>query len=157
MEVGNSSFYLASQLGGALRRAMCIAFHYHPCLFSRHGGIRCCFKVNYKRDWQVWYALSVIVQGSRLIEEADYQWGNYTLYNKYKLKLVHNNINVYFATIFKFTFISLCTVTYYLGWMSCLISFECCQSSCEEHGTSENYKNNRVHSRIWTLTRTISS
>ena len=24
--------------------------------------------------------------------------------------------------------------------MSCLISFECCQSSCEERGTSEHYK-----------------
>ena len=34
--------------------------------------------------------------------------------------------------------LSLCT--YYLGWMSCLISFERCQSSCEEHGTSKHYK-----------------
>ena len=35
--------------------------------------------------------------------------------------------------IFKIVFVSLCT--YFLGWMSCLISFERCQSSCEEHGT----------------------
>ena len=33
--------------------------------------------------------------------------------------------------------------------MSCLISFERCQSSCEEHGTSEHYKN-LVHGRIRT-------
>ena len=29
---------------------------------------------------------------------------------------------------------------HFLGWMSCLISFERCQSSCEEHGTSEHFK-----------------
>ena len=50
----------------------------------------------------------------------------------------------YFAA-FKIIFLSLCT--YYLGWMSCLISFECFQSSCEEHGTSEHYKKNLVHGR----------
>ena len=44
--------------------------------------------------------------------------------------------------------LSLCT--YYLGWMSCLISFERCQSSWEEHGTSENYKKNLAHGRIRT-------
>ena len=44
--------------------------------------------------------------------------------------------------------LSLCT--YYLGWMSCLISFECCQSSCQEHGTSEHYQKNLAHSRIRT-------
>ena len=27
--------------------------------------------------------------------------------------------------------------------MSCFISYERCQSSCEEHGTSEHYKQNR--------------
>ena len=36
-------------------------------------------------------------------------------------------------------FLSLSVCTYYLGWMSCLISFERCQSSCEEYGTSEYY------------------
>ena len=36
-----------------------------------------------------------------------------------------------------------------LEWMSCLISFERCQSSCEEHGTSEHYKI-LIHSRIRT-------
>ena len=46
-------------------------------------------------------------------------------------------LNVYF-TAFKSSFLSLCT--YKLGWMSCLISFERCQSSCEERGTSEHYK-----------------
>ena len=34
--------------------------------------------------------------------------------------------------------------------MSCLISFERCQSSCEEHGTSEHYKKILVHGRIRT-------
>ena len=34
--------------------------------------------------------------------------------------------------------------------MSCLISFERCQSSCEEHGTSEHHQNNLAHGRIWT-------
>ena len=34
--------------------------------------------------------------------------------------------------------------------MACLISFERCQSSSEEHGTSEHYKNNLVHGRIRT-------
>ena len=29
---------------------------------------------------------------------------------------------------------------YYLGWMSCLISFERYLSSWEEHGASEHYK-----------------
>ena len=57
------------------------------------------------------------------------------------LKLVRTPLNVYF-TAFKSTFlylsISLCT--YYLGWMSCLISFERCQSNCEEHGKSEHYQ-----------------
>ena len=53
------------------------------------------------------------------------------------LKLVRTPLNVYF-TAFKSIFLSLCT--YYLVKMSCLISFECCQSSCEEHGTSEHYK-----------------
>ena len=46
-------------------------------------------------------------------------------------------LNVY-LTAFKSNFLSLCT--YYLGWMSCLISFERCQSNCEERGTSEHYK-----------------
>ena len=32
--------------------------------------------------------------------------------------------------------------------MSCLISFKRCQSSCEEHGTSEHYKKNIVLGRI---------
>ena len=49
------------------------------------------------------------------------------------LKLVHTLLNVYF-TAFKSIFLSLCT--YYLGWMSCLISFERCQSRCEERGTA---------------------
>ena len=54
------------------------------------------------------------------------------------LKLVRTPLNVYF-TAFKSSFsLSLCT--YKLGWMSCLISFERCQSSCEERGTSEHYK-----------------
>ena len=53
------------------------------------------------------------------------------------LKLVRTPLNVYF-TAFKSIFLSLCT--YYLGWMSCLISFERCQSSCEERGTSDHYK-----------------
>ena len=53
------------------------------------------------------------------------------------LKLVRTPLNVYF-TAFKSIFLSLCT--YYLVWMSCLISFKRCQSSCEEHGTSEHYK-----------------
>ena len=34
--------------------------------------------------------------------------------------------------------------------MSCLISFERCQSICEEHGTSEHYKKILVHGRIRT-------
>ena len=34
--------------------------------------------------------------------------------------------------------------------MSCLISFERCQSSCEEHWTSEHYKKILVHGRIRT-------
>ena len=53
------------------------------------------------------------------------------------LKLVRTPLNVYF-TAFKSIFLSLCT--YYLWWMSCLISFERCKSSCEERGTSEHYK-----------------
>ena len=53
------------------------------------------------------------------------------------LKLVRTPLNVYF-TAFKSGFLSLCT--YKLGWMSCLISFERCQSSCEERGTSVHYK-----------------
>ena len=52
-------------------------------------------------------------------------------------KLVRTSINVYF-TAFKIIFLSLCS--YYLGWISCLISFERCQSICEEHGTSKHYK-----------------
>ena len=47
-------------------------------------------------------------------------------------------LSVYF-TAFKSIFLSLSLCTYYLGWMSCLISFERCQSSCEERGTSEHY------------------
>ena len=53
------------------------------------------------------------------------------------LKLVRRPLNVYFMT-FKSIVLSLCI--YYLGWLSCWISFERCQSSCEEYGTSENYK-----------------
>ena len=34
--------------------------------------------------------------------------------------------------------------------MSCLISFERCQSSCEERGTSEHYKKILIHGRIRT-------
>ena len=34
--------------------------------------------------------------------------------------------------------------------MSCLISFERCQSSCEEHGTSEHYNKNLINCRIRT-------
>ena len=47
---------------------------------------------------------------------------------------------------------SLFLCTYYLGWMSCLISFEPCQSSNADHGTSEHYKKscNLVHGRIRT-------
>ena len=38
--------------------------------------------------------------------------------------------------------------------MSCLISFERCQSSCEERGTSEHYKKNLIHGRIRTTKHT---
>ena len=34
--------------------------------------------------------------------------------------------------------------------MSCLISFERCQSSCEERGTSEHYKKILINGRIQT-------
>ena len=51
-----------------------------------------------------------------------------------------------------YLYLSLCI--YYLGWMSCLISFERCQPSCEEHGTSEHYKKNLVHGKIWTTNTT---
>ena len=57
----------------------------------------------------------------------------------YIKKLVRTPLNVYF-TAFKSIFLSLSLCTYYLVWMSCLISFERCQSSCEEHGTSQHYK-----------------
>ena len=53
------------------------------------------------------------------------------------LKLLRTPLNVYF-TAFKSIFLSI--YTYYLVWMSCLISFERCQSISEEHGTSEHYK-----------------
>ena len=49
------------------------------------------------------------------------------------------SLNVLLRSIFKIIILFLCT--YYLGWMSCLISFKRCQSSCEEHKTSELYKN----------------
>ena len=35
--------------------------------------------------------------------------------------------------------------------MSCLISFERCQSSCEERGTSEHYKKILIHGTIRTI------
>ena len=54
------------------------------------------------------------------------------------LKLVRTPLNVYFTAFKSYLSLSLCT--YYLGWMSCLISFERCQSSCKERGTSEHYK-----------------
>ena len=44
-------------------------------------------------------------------------------------------------------------LTYFLGWMSCLISFERCQSSCEEHGTNEHCKKKLIQGRIRTLKR----
>ena len=59
-----------------------------------------------------------------------------------RLKLVqstaHSFKTFYFAAIFNIIFPSLCT--YYLGLMSCFISFECCQCSSEEHGTSAYHK-----------------
>ena len=66
-----------------------------------------------------------------------------------RLKLVRTPLNVYF-TAFKSIFLSLSLCTYYLVWMSCLISFERCQSICEEHGTSEHYKKILVHGRFRT-------
>ena len=63
----------------------------------------------------------------------------YSLVQTLLLKLVRTPLKVYF-TAFKSIFLSLSLCTYYLVWMSCLISFERCQSSCEEHGTSEHYK-----------------
>ena len=59
-------------------------------------------------------------------------------YSRKRLKLVRTPLNVYFMAFKSIFSLSLCT--YYLGWMSCLISFERRQSSCEERGTSENYK-----------------
>ena len=51
---------------------------------------------------------------------------------------------------FKIIFLFPCF--FYLGWMSCLISFELCKSSCEVRRTSEHYKNVIIHSRIGNLT-----
>ena len=46
--------------------------------------------------------------------------------------------------------LSLSLCAYYLGWMSCLISFVHCHSSCEKQGTSEILQKNLVHGRIRT-------
>ena len=40
---------------------------------------------------------------------------------------------------FKIDFSIFAPITY-TGWISCLISFVCGQSSCQEHGTSEHYE-----------------
>ena len=60
--------------------------------------------------------------------------------NIHDLKVVRTPLNVLLRGHFK-KYISLSLCTYYLGWMSCLISFERNQSSWEEHGTSEQYNN----------------
>ena len=62
--------------------------------------------------------------------------------------LLHSGLNLLLHGFLNYLSLSLCT--YYLGWMSCLISFERCHSSCEEHRTSEHYQNNLVHGRIRT-------
>ena len=53
---------------------------------------------------------------------------------------------------FKKNHLSLSLCTYYIWWMSCLISFEHCQS-CERNTEQLNITKNLVHSRIRTLTR----
>ena len=55
---------------------------------------------------------------------------------------------MYFAAIFKIIFLS--PRTYYLGLMSCLISFERRKSSFEEHETIENYQKILSNVRIRT-------
>ena len=71
--------------------------------------------------------------------EQYYHGQRFSVLFSHCLKLVRTPLNVYF-TAFKSSFLSLSLCTYKLGWMSCLISFERCQSSCEERGTSEHYK-----------------
>ena len=54
------------------------------------------------------------------------------------LKLVRTPLNVLLRHHF-LNYLSFSLCSYNLGWMSCLISFERYQSSCEEHGTSEQF------------------
>ena len=59
-------------------------------------------------------------------------WNRRTKYaHQFKLLLTY-------AAILKIIFLSLCS--YYLGWISCLISFVLGQSNSQKQGTNENYK-----------------
>ena len=115
----------------------------YPCLSSLESRLVLRMKRSYEEQARA-YRINWGIKRQSLVDMGELYYSSSThMWNLVRmvslLKLVRTPLNVYF-TAFKSIFLSLSLCTYYLGWLSCLISFERSQSNCEERGTSEHYK-----------------